>query len=65
MFCAVLGTTQKALTQRSHRTLDMRSKLPGDSGERLGKQTAAAAINLFFAELYHGAAEDLPDNIHT
>ena len=45
----------------------MRKKLPGESGEgtRPERQTATPLIDLFFMELYHGAAEDLPENTHT
>ena len=66
-FCAVLGTTPRTLMKRLHRCLDMRKKLPGESGSgtRPERQTATPLIDLFFMELYHGAAEDLPENIHT
>ena len=66
-FCAILGTTPKSLMKRLHRCLDMRKKLPGESGAgtRPERQTATPLIDLFFMELYHGAAEDLPENIHT
>ena len=66
-FCAILGTKPQTLMKRMHRCLDMRKKLPGESGEgtRPERQTATPLIDLFFMELYHGAAEDLPENTHT
>lgn len=64
-FCGLLGTTPRTLAKRLHRTVDMRKKLPGDSGARPERQTATPLIDLFFMELYHGAAEDLPENDHT
>ena len=64
-FCGILGTTPKTLMKRLHRCLDMRKKLPGESGTRPERQTATPLIDLYFMELYHGAAEDLPENIHT
>ena len=66
-FCAILGTKPQTLMKRMRRCLDMRKKLPGESGSgtRPERQTATPLIDLFFMELYHGAAEDLPENIHT
>ena len=42
-------------------------ELPGESseGSRPERQTATPLIDMFFMELYHGAAEDLPENTHT
>jgi hypothetical protein len=62
--CAVLGTTEKSIMKKMKRTLDMRKTLPGDSRERPERQTATPVIDIFFMELYHGAAEDLPENVH-
>ena len=47
------------------RTLDMRKTLLGDARERPERQTASPIIDIFFMEQYHGAAEDLPENVHT
>ena len=64
-FCGILGTTPQTLMKRLHRCLDMRKKLPGKPGTRPERQTTTPLIDLYFMELYHGAAEDLPENIHT
>ncbi|WP_353239621.1 hypothetical protein [Limnohabitans sp.] len=64
-FCGILGTTPKTLMKCLHRCLDMRKKLPGESSTRPERQTTTPLIDLYFMELYHGAAEDLPENIHT
>jgi len=45
--CAVLGTTEKALMKRIHRTLDMRKTMPGDAGGRPERQTATPLVDLF------------------
>ena len=63
-FCSVLGTTERSLSKKMKRTLDMRKTLPGDARERPERQTASPIIDIYFMELYHGAAEDLPENVH-
>ena len=47
------------------RTLDIRKTLPGDAKERPERETTSPSINILLMEQYHGAAHDLPENVHT
>ena len=60
----LLGTSEPTLLRRVRMSLDLRKSWVGGPRQMVERRTARNYVDLFFMELYHACAEDLPENLH-